>query len=292
MQKSKILLFVTILGSIFIGCNKNNVYDTTIPASQASFANVYSGSYYVTNSTSSVYKIPVGITTISSVDRSVIVSASSSTGAAAGVQYTLPSTTVIIPAGKVLDSLSVKGIFAGFPGTRRDTLTIKITGGDVAISDYNSTFNLIMQKSCDVIAASLSGSYPKSTDFYNGAASTKPNYSATISSWVATSATSATILIQNLGATPDNGWGYVTANGGFRASDPVITPGLTATLDWSNPANFTVKIPLQNYFNDGSGVSTITGTGTFSSCDNNFNIVCTVKYTNGSSYVHTSVFNR
>lgn len=287
---SAVLLFMVVL---LTNCNKRDAYTTITPPAQANFLNATSGTYYVTNDPNSQFKIPIGVTTVSNSARTVTVSVTSPTNATAS-QYTIPSTTVTIPAGKAVDSLTVKGIFAGYAGTRPpDTLVFTINGGDAAASDYNNVYKLVLRKSCDVVAATLSGNYSQSTDFYNGAASTRPKYTGNISNWVATSATSATVNIKNVGSTSDNGWGYVTAAGGFSVTDPVITPGLTATLNWANPANLTVTIPLQNYFNDGSGVSTIQGTGTFSACDNTFTIVCTVKYAgNGSTYTHTTVFAR
>ena len=182
----------------------------------------------------------------------------------------------------------VKGLFAGYPSSSRiDTLYIKICGGDIPTSTYWNNYRLILRKYCDVVATNLTGSYANSTDTYGGSASTKPNYTATISNWTATSATTATVIINNLGATSDNGWGP------FGSTDAAVNPGLSATLDWTDPANFKVTIPTQNYFNDGSGNSTINATGTFSSCDQTFTITEKVKYAgNGSTYTTVSYLRR
>lgn len=272
---------------VFSGCDKTKEYDLITPPSQGNFVNQTIATYYVTNSTADVYKIPVGVTTVSDKARTINFSLSTSTGATAGTQYSLVNSSVTVPAGKAIDSIRVHGIFAGYTTTRVDTLTFTITGGDVAPSDYNRTFKLVVRQACPVVASDLSGAFAHSTDFYNGAASAQPNYTATISAFTSTSATTATINIKNLGATSDNGWGP------FAATDAVIATGLTATLDWTNPANQTVVIPLQNYFGTTASQSTIVASGTFSSCDNTYTIVCDVKYApNGLTYRHTSLLRR
>jgi hypothetical protein len=277
------LFFMTLL---VLSCKKQ---ETLIAPSAAEFtAATNTATYFIQNTPGSVYKIPIGVTSASKSDRTIKFTVSSPTGAVAGSQYTIGSNSVTIPAGKVVDSIAVNGLFAGYSTVgRRDTLVFTITGGDVPPSIYGNMFKLVMLKSCDVVAANLVGNYANSTDTYNGAASTKPNYTASISNWTVVSATSATVTIKNLGATSDNGWGP------FGATDASLNPGLTATLNWADPANMTVTIATQNYFDDGSGNSTITGSGTFSSCDQTFKIVANVKYAgNGNTYTHTSSFKR
>lgn len=288
-----LLSMAVVIVAAINGCTKDNtiiipsVSKFVAPSTTYNTTSLaYVNSYYITNSTSSVFKIPVGITTPASVDRKITFVASSSTGAASGVQYTLPSSTVTIPAGKVVDSLAVNGIFAGYPTGRKDTLTLSISGGDVGIFSAYSTYKLVMQGYCDVVASNLSGNFVNSTDTYSGAASTKPNYTASISSWTPLTATTATVIIKNMGATSDNGWGP------FRPTDGSTT-GILATLNWSNPANFSVTIANQNYFNDGSGQSTITATGTFSACSSTFTITCKVVYAgDGKTYTHVSTLKR
>jgi hypothetical protein len=283
------VLFAAIVLFTIGACKKNNlvVDKEVVPPSFAKFnSTTFTSTYYV-SSNNTPFKIPVGITAVADKDRTVTFTYASSTGAAQGTQYTAP-TSLVIPAGKALDSLTIQGIYAGYPSSSKiDTLKVTIASGDVAASAYNNVYTVIMRKYCDVDGANLVGDYANSTDTYNGGASSKPNYTATISNWTPLTPTSASVVIKNLGATSDNGWGP------FDVTDGAITPGLTATLDWSNPANFSVTIPQQNYFGSGSAISTITATGTFSSCDNTFNIVAKVKYAgNGSTYTHTSIFRR
>src|SRR5882757_8943973 len=137
LYQNKSILAILLLVTILAGCDKTKPYDTAIPPAQAHFLNATGGNYYVKNDPNSVFKIPVGTTVGSTSARTISISMTSPTNAVAGTQYTLPSTTVTIPAGKVVDSLSVKGIFAGYPSTRVDTMVFTISGGDVPASDYN-----------------------------------------------------------------------------------------------------------------------------------------------------------
>ncbi|MEO7310380.1 MAG: hypothetical protein ABIX01_08290 [Chitinophagaceae bacterium] len=286
-QIFQVAAFAVLVAGAFSSCKKNNVsvdVDPLVAPDAAEFipqTNLYTYTYFI-KSTENPFIIPIGITNVSQADRSIGLTYTSR-NAVSGTQYTAP-TAVTIKAGKAVDSIVFQGKFAGYPSGRKDTVKVKFVGPTVAGRD---SFQLIIQGYCDVIAANLSGSYPKSTDTYGGSASTRPNYNATVSNWVSTGATSASIIIKNMGATSDNGWGP------FGATDPAVSPGLTATLDWSNPANFSVTVPLQNYFDDGSGMSTITATGVFSACDNTFTVTCKVKYAgNGSTYTHISYLRR
>ena len=283
MIKTSLKIIATYLLFASLGCKKQEL---VTPPTLSKF-NQTSGNYFVLNSSSSSFKIPVGVTTVSNSDRTINYAVSSPSGATAGNQYAALPGTLKIPAGKVVDSIEVKGLFAGFPASRKDTLVLTITGGDVPAATYNNSYSLVMQKFCDVVATNLTGDYAHSTDTYNGAASTKPNYTANISTWTPVNATSATVIIKNMGATSDNGWGP------FAATDGALNPGIKATLDWSDPANLTVTIASQSYFNDGTGNSTVTGTGTFSSCDQSFKISFTVKYAaNQNNYTTVAIIRR
>ncbi|MEO7982677.1 MAG: hypothetical protein ABI688_01220 [Bacteroidota bacterium] len=279
---SILIVCVVVAGLIILapGCNKNDPYTLITPPEQAHFVNKTVATYYVKNDPNSVYKIPIGLTTTSSSARTVVISVSSSTGAIAGTQYTIPSTTVTIPANSVVDSLAVKGLFAGYPGNRIDTLTFTITGGSAAVSEYNSVFKLVLRKYCDVVSSSLIGSYTNTRD-YDGTLAGTPSasrYTATLSNWTSTGLTSATVIIKNLAATSDIGFGP------FAANEPIALNGVSAILDWTNPANFSISIPSQPYMltTFGYGPSTISGSGTFSSCDQTFTVTTTVRVSAGA----------
>lgn len=215
------------------------------------------GKYFVTNSASSVFKIPVGITNVANTDRTIQLTITSPTGAVAGTQYTAP-TTVVIPAGEALDSLAIKGIFAGYPTGRRDTLRIKITGGDVPVNGYNNTYNLVMQKYCDVSLAGISGAYTNTRETTSSGGNPYGPYTASIKNLTQLTPTTAKGLVENLW---DSG-----------------LDDLEIYFDWTDPANFTVSMPQQysgvDYdVNQPIDVRTSPGQpNSFSSCDQSISL--------------------
>src|SRR5687767_2956010 len=100
--------FLLLLVFVIVSCKKNNLVvdqDVTPPA-VAKFnvraAADTAATYYI-SSANKPFKIPIGITTVSDKDRTIQL-CYTSTSAVAGSQYTAPA-TIVIPAGKVLDSL-------------------------------------------------------------------------------------------------------------------------------------------------------------------------------------------
>ncbi|RZM24861.1 MAG: hypothetical protein EOO88_21385 [Pedobacter sp.] len=253
-------------------CEKKNEY-LKVTAAEFITPTAGAGDYYL-KSTNAPFLIPVGLTTVSDVDRTLNFTYTSTT-AASGVQYTAPA-SVTIKAGSVIDTLRFKGIFSGYPAGRKDVITVKMDGYPAV--DGLNTFKITTQPYCDVVSSSLIGNYTNTKDYYGGAPSAA-KYTASISNWTptGTSGTAATILIKNLGVTSDVGFGP------FAATDPAAT-GITANLDWSNAANFTITIPSQPYVTSlyTYGASTISGTGTFSACNQTFTINYTVRVAAGN----------
>jgi len=291
-----IIACIVVAVVTIISCDKKK--DILKAPAYAEFATplVSNIKYFVKNDPNSQFKIPIGITNISNVDRKIIIK-DSSRKAVNGTQYTIESTTITIPAGKAADSIVLKGIYAGYPVGRVDTLFLKIVGGDVPANAYNATYSVILQGYCDVVPADLVGDYTQVTDNITGYGSSPQGpYTATISEWTSTGTNTATVKIQNLGATSDYGFGDVDPNApGFLPGDPAAT-GLIASLDWNNPSNFSVTIAKQTYVLDsyGNGPSTITGSGSFSSCAGTFTItfkVADAAAPNGYTAV-TSIFKR
>lgn len=210
--------------------------------------------YFVRNDPSSQLKIPVGITTVSNTDRKIVIKDSSRT-AVNGTQYTIESTTITIPAGKASDSLVLKGIYAGYPVGRVDTIYLKIVGGDVPANAYNTTYMVIIQGYCDVNINDFEGDYHNVTDVYASGGKWGP-YDMDLHVESSTP-TSATVTVGNV----------------YDSGIPDITT--TVKLDWSNPSSFTSTIPDQVF----SAADDIwikgNGTGTFSSCAGTI----TLKYT-------------
>lgn len=289
-------LFYTLFAGLALlslaSCKKNNLVvgkDIT-PPPFVKFSTLgtsdTTASYYI-KSSNNTFKIPVGITNVSDKDRTIQFSYTSNS-AVQGQQFTAPA-SIVIPAGKALDSLTITGMFNGYstPG-RIDTLKITITGGDVPVNPIKYNYVVYLRKFCEVIAAQMTGDYTNTVDYYGGQASSQGPYTATVTNWVSTGPTTATAYIINLGFTSDNGWGP------FPPTAPASNPGIQVTFDWTNPAAFKATIASQPYFDDGSGISKIsTTTGTFSSCDNSITLPCSVLYAgNGKTYVTTTVLKR
>lgn len=284
-----LLLFVSSF--VFFSCKKDNKI-TPPPAASEFIGAGTIGEYFVKNDANSVFKIPIGITNVSTSPRTITFSVTSPTGATQGQQYTLTGNSVVIPAGTAVDSISLKGIYAGYstPG-RIDTLIFTITGGDPQIFKGFETYKVVIRGYCDVIESQITGSYTNTIDYF-GSTTDNPSgagpYTTMVTNWVSTSPTTATANIVNLGASPDAGWG-----GPYFATSSVTNPGIKVTFDWTNPASFAVTIKSQPYFDDGSGVSTISGSGTFSACTDVITIPFVVVYAgDGNSYATTTVLKR
>jgi hypothetical protein len=250
-------------------CKKNNLVidKEVVPPSAVKF-NVLKpadtlATYYI-KSSGEAFKIPIGITTVSDKDRTIQFSMSSRT-AVAGTHYNAPA-SIVIPAGKALDSLSIQGLFAGYPlSTRIDTLTIKITGGDVPVNAYWNTYKLILRKYCDVNLTSFAGAYNNAIDNGNYGP-----YPMTITPGTATG-TTGRITVANL-------W------------DPGVPVTTTVNLDWTNPAAFTATIPDQVFFGPADLWIVGTTAGTFSSCDQTFTLRYKLYYkTSGATYYNNQV---
>lgn len=260
------MIYMLVAGSIagLASCKKNNMVvdkDPLTPSFAKFNTATTTGTYYI-KSTNEPYKLPIGFTSVSDKDRTVNVTITTTTGAAAGVQYTAPA-TFTMPAGKTVDTLLINGIFAGYPLTSRvDVITITLTDGDVPIAAYNKAFTLTMRKYCDVVLANLAGDY--TLTYENG---TYGPYTSTISNLVSTGATTATATLSN-----------------------IYDSGISATigLDWTNPADFKVTMAGQNTGFTSGGLplfvrTNSTGTKTFSSCDNTFTIALQL-YTSAGVY--------
>ena len=212
------------------------------------------GLYFIKNDPKSEFKIPIGISSLATTDRTIQFSLTSPTGAAEGAQYNLGTTSVKIPAGQSSAELTLKGLFAGYPTGRKDTLNFKITGGDIPSMKSSNLYTVVMQKYCDVSLAAFTGTYKAQDYKANGSPDGGP-YTLTI--------TPGTV---NANGTS----GFITITGLWGVPDPV-----KINLDWKDPANFTTSVPTQPWFVDADyGQSTIrpNGTRTFSSCDNSFTI--------------------
>lgn len=258
MSKKRTLATAIVLVLLFSACKKNNYsvdLDTIVTAPTAPqfvpINKVLRADYFVSNG-GPAFKIPVGLTNVSSEDR-IINFVYTSRNAASGVQYTSPS-TLTIKGGSSIDTLRLQGLFAGYPAGRKDT--VKITFSGVKGVDRKDSFEVIMQRYCDVVLGNLSGNYTRTNEYSGSGAFSYGPYTTVVKNIVSTGATKAEGYIENL---YDYGW-----------SD------IKVLLDWTNPAAFTITVPLQPTNASGSGVSFVRSSAgkvnTFSSCDNTFTI--------------------
>ena len=268
INKITCLLFF-VMTIALVACKKEK---TVIPPTIAEFtATAATANYFIQNTSNSVYKIPVGFTTPSNSDRKVTYTVTSPSGATAGTQYNIVSSgTITIPAGKTVDSINVNGLFAGFPGTRKDTLVFKITGGDGTPAIYANTFTLVLQKSCPVNLSSYSGVYTRMND-NDGS----PLYTASVAAITAANQLTST-----------TGYIMVTGLWGVAGSGPI-----RVNLDWTDPGNLKTDIPTGQplYVNATYGQAFVrpSGTGSFSSCDNTFTLKYQV-YVSAGSFTATT----
>ena len=252
-----------------VSCKKNNIVldmDVTAPA-YVKFNTIAAadsiGTYYI-KSTNTPYVLPIGITNVSKVDRNIQFTYSS-TAAVVGTQFNAP-TSLVIKAGTAVDQLTISGLFSGYPlSTRKDTVKITISGGDVPASSYKGVYRLILRKYCDVSLADLYGNYT-ATDYYAYPMTVKAG------SAVSTGATTGSVQVTNL-------WDY-----------GVVTT-TTINLDWTDPANFKVTIPDQVYVaGDGLWIKNSATTGAFSSCDQTFTLNYTLYFkATGANYYANQV---
>ena len=226
MKSKQFLSILTILMlALGVSCEKK---ETTIPPPFAGFATSDNVLYYfVLNSPNSEFKIPVGTSDISNVSRTVNFSVSSTTGAQEGVQYSIASKSVVIPAGEAIDTISFRGIFDQLPLGRIDTLVFTITGGDAPISTYAKEVKVVMRRFCDVVLSNLEGEYATYEGSYGP-------YPSVVSDAVSTGQTTATALIDN-----------------------IYDSGLFAEVefDWSDPGNLIVRIPDQEVGTTSTGLT-------------------------------------
>jgi hypothetical protein len=241
------------------GCKKDKSDYLKLPTLESHFTNKSSDTYIIA-SAGVTKKIPVGITAVSDKDRTITIDVTSPTGAVLGTHYTLSTKSLVIPAGKVIDSITVTGIYSQYTSGRKDTLVFTLKDGDVPASAFNNKFTLLMRGPCfegDVNLYDLKGAYTKTNEDFGGPYGP---YTTTISSVTqAAGATTGTITVTNIF---DAGWNPITF-----------------ILDWTNPANRTVTLTQQSGIgNAGTISSTYNGqditvrpfagqTGTFSICN-------------------------
>ncbi|HEX6913684.1 MAG TPA: hypothetical protein VF145_00500, partial [Chitinophagaceae bacterium] len=218
-----------------LSCKKDNlavdVDPLNVPA-RAKFAYTdlnapLTRTFYVADAApGNMFNIPVGITTVSNQDRTIQLSYSSTT-AVAGTHYTAPA-SIVIPAGQAVANLPITGNFANIAVGAAYVLKIKISGGDVPVfGSGRDSLMLTLRRYCPPSLTALGGNYTDTREYTAAGAFSYGPYTTSLNNltMVAGSTTQATGTISNI---YDDSWNDVNV-----------------TLDWTDPGNFKVTIPLQ-----------------------------------------------
>lgn len=258
----KILALSLLSGTILTSCFKEQKFN---PPAEALFPrSATAQNYFVRNSPNSSYKLPIGVTNVSNSPRTVSVSVASNSTAIEGTHFNFVNKTVTIPAGKAVDTLDIRGLYANLPNTGSLTLNLAVAGtNDVSAAGFLSTQRVNLFRYCDVTLANFVRAFNNTRDIE---ANFGP-YTTNIVSATPVTATTGNIVVRNF------------YDFGFN--------DLTFTLNWTNDANFTVTLQPQFTGRDASALfgSNFAGqelwiypadnnqVGTFSSCTNTFTMV-------------------
>ena len=253
----KLALLAILIAGFIAGCKKSDAVLT--PPQEAHFAFRTLATYQITGPAVS-YKLPVALTTVSNVDRTVKVSVTSPTGATLGTHYTLSKSDVVIPAGKSVDTIVVQGVFNQYQSGRKDTLVFTIQEGDgIKPLSSNTQFKLFMRGPCfedETVLSEMVGTYANTIEDFGGPYGP---YTTTISAATQLTPTTGEITVTNLF---DFGWNPVKF-----------------ILDWTDPSNTTVTLVQQSGIGNAGTISSAYAgqdisvrpfagqTGTFSYCN-------------------------
>lgn len=193
------LAVILITISVFNSCKKHtNAENIVIPPSQVHFMYKKSKRCFV-NSANDSFRIRIGLTDVSNVNRTVTLSASSPT-AKEGVDYMLTKKTFTIKPGQAIDQFYIKPLnVAAYLAGRRDSITISVVQPGVAASTINGSITVQLREPCvdaNFVAGDfdfLLGPYEETQDDGAGAF-----YKTEFKSYTLTSPTTATIVINNL----------------------------------------------------------------------------------------------
>jgi len=264
-------LFVTVASAatlLLASCDRTKPYTIEVPPAEAHFVGKLNQTYTVQDNATSQYKLSLGTTNISSSDRTISYKVTPITSIAPGTGYTIATGnttgTITVPAGQALAEIIIKAPFAAYATdpNRKDTLMFTLSEPSVKVAGFQDTVYLTLRGQClesNVVVAELLGDYDNTSEDLDGSA--YGPYQTKITSAVATSPTTATIVVENIF---DAGWAPITF-----------------TLDWSDPNNRTVTQDIQTNIGLGSTlvgaaspyanwqvqVGPGTASGTFSACD-------------------------
>ena len=260
-MRLKIIFFV-ITAMFCYSCNKSTIDPSPASIATVKFTNKDSIPTYIISSTADSFKIPIEVSTIVNVDRVVRFTYSSST-ALAGQHYLAPS-SIIISAGKMKDSLVIKGLFSGFNCLEVDTLNINIIASDdFNPNTTNSNFQIILKRSP---LDELLGVYTHTTDIFPTDTLLTDPYITSVSTVNYITPTSGTLFISDI---------YD------------LWPPLNFILDWTDELHKTLTVLPQDGLPYGNGETCDIrpfpsgNLGDFSICENLLTLKMQVRINSG-----------
>jgi hypothetical protein len=275
-QSVKISIAALLLAFACMGIYSCKKEDMVVPPARAFLLGPATANYQITGP-GVVFKIPVGATDVQKVDRTVNINISSPTGAVAGTHYTAPS-SVVIPAGKAVDTLVISAAYDQYISGRKDVLEVSIAGG-VQAASFNTKVTVNVTGPCfegDIVLDEMLGDYAQTYDGGYGP------YTTSVVSATPIDATSARVVISNI-----FDWGW---------------DDLEFVLDWSDPSNPKISFdPQPTGFDAGNLNSIVAGheawiappsngdMGTYSYCDGTITInyrVCMPTYGGGVCFTN------
>ncbi|MCW5914339.1 MAG: hypothetical protein KIT66_07005 [Chitinophagaceae bacterium] len=280
IKNSLYTLLAAFLVVSMVSCEKNNVVvgkDVT-PAPFVKIATWAAadtvGTYIIpepVNGKSAPYIIPIGVTNVSNVDRTINISYSSAT-AVNGQQFSAP-TTLVVKAGEALVNLEITGIYDGYESvSRSDNLKVTITGGDVPANVTKTNYLLTIKKYWVAPTNVFQGIYTES-DYYGGELDGDP-YPVEVS---LISANGPLLNMQVVGL-----WGMSTP--------------LKFTMSWIDLEHGTTTVPTQAWVSDlfgyGQATTKQSGNGTFTVTPNQFSLGYEHTVSAGSFGKYVSVFEK
>lgn len=158
-MKKLIIPFLAVMMLIFTSCEETEA--VTYDGSQTlAYFNGTGATLEVELGSTATIDIPIGVSTISNVDRTVNVSVVESATTATPGMYSIG--TGVIPANSYTGTITVTGVDDGLT-TAGATVTLSITGLDGAGAGVARTFNLRLLEICPIPATFAVGNYTLTT---------------------------------------------------------------------------------------------------------------------------------
>jgi hypothetical protein len=224
MKKTVLLLTAVVLSTFMFSCDEDDdrhVYDS----GTVTYFTETAGSLFVTADNPSV-SVEIVSTTTSTAARTYTLSVDTDASTAVeGVEYTLSSNSVTIPAGSYFGSFDVNGLFDGALETG-STLVLNLTGDNTAV--FDTQFTLGIFKLCD---SDLGGMYEVTTTY--GYHDFLPDFNphTQMMEWQALG--NGAYFIQDFSGGLYDGGPYTTAYGTGPTSMDIEVTDICGNISWS-----------------------------------------------------------